>query len=107
MNLFRQDHENIGPVGLTLGGLRLPWLGSRVSVPSQKLRSGPGGKSAKSEPLDRWPVTRPGPLRFVEENPTKTEISETQVRCLLGGRECSTVDRRVGRLRDTRALGVV
>ena len=90
MNLFRQDHENIGPVGLTLGGLRLPWLGSRVSVPSQKLRSGPGGESAKSEPLDQWPVTRPGPLRFVEKNPTKTEISETQVKRLLGGREYST-----------------
>ena len=90
MNLFRQDHENIGSVGLTLGGLRLPWLGSRVSVPSQKLRSGPGGESAKSEPLDQWPVTRPGPLRFVEKNPTKTEISETQVKRLLGGREYST-----------------
>ena len=90
MNLFRQDHKNIGPVGLTLGGLRLPWLGSRVSVPSQKLRSGPGGESAKSEPLDQWPVTRPGPLRFVEKNPTKMEISETQVKRLLGGREYST-----------------
>ena len=73
-----------------MGGLRLPWLGSRVSVPSQKLRSGPGGESAKSEPLDQWPVTRPGPLRFVEKNPTKMEISETQVKRLLGGREYST-----------------
>ena len=37
----------------------------------------PGGESTESEPLDQCPVTRPRPLRFVEKNLMKMEISET------------------------------
>ena len=60
------------------GGLK------QVLVPGQRLRSGRGGDSTKSQPLDQWSVTRTWPYGFAEkEFPQRWKVVK-QVKCSLG-----------------------
>ena len=58
-------------MNLISGGLSLKRLGAGF----QLLRS--WNDRAESWPIDQWLVTRPWPIGFAEEIPTKRESSET------------------------------
>ena len=84
-----------------LGWRRPAAAWSRVSVPSQWLRSGHGSESTESRPLDKWSVARPWLSGSAEkEFPQRRKVVK-QVKYLLREKRSTVrVGRHTGRLKE-------